>query len=227
MPSDRSTLLLSGNVRVEGSAARREGTATILTDELTYDTRTNVVQTAEPVTVRFGQHQLRGTRHARRFERRHPAARIKCQWPVQTLSRDPARAHCAWHAPRLRGVALRGRAAGALLLGAAHDQRRPACRRQLRAADQPRGGLVGLRLQEQHAAVQARQDHAGRARSDRAAGQRDRARVRQLRMAADRRRQDRRAGRQAAVERSARHVREQRNRKCHRSRARPRRSSSN
>jgi LPS export ABC transporter protein LptC len=60
MPSDRSTLLLSGNVRVAGSAQRNEGQALIRTDELAYDTRTDVVQTTAPVTVEFGPHQLRG-----------------------------------------------------------------------------------------------------------------------------------------------------------------------
>ncbi|MDH4104816.1 MAG: LPS export ABC transporter periplasmic protein LptC [Gammaproteobacteria bacterium] len=60
MPSDRSTLLLSGNVLVAGSAQRNEGQALIRTDELAYDTRTDVVQTTAPVTVEFGPHQLRG-----------------------------------------------------------------------------------------------------------------------------------------------------------------------
>lgn len=60
MPSDRSTLLLTGNVRVAGSAERSEGKALIRTDELSYDTRTNVVQTNAPVIVEFGPHQLRG-----------------------------------------------------------------------------------------------------------------------------------------------------------------------
>jgi LPS export ABC transporter protein LptC len=60
MPSDQSTLQLSGNVRVAGSAERSAGTAIILTDTLTYDTRSNVVQTAAPVTVEFGSHELRG-----------------------------------------------------------------------------------------------------------------------------------------------------------------------
>jgi LPS export ABC transporter protein LptC len=60
MPSDRSTLLLSGDVRVAGTAERSAGAAVIRTDELAYDTRTNVVQTAAPVTVEFGPHQLRG-----------------------------------------------------------------------------------------------------------------------------------------------------------------------
>jgi LPS export ABC transporter protein LptC len=60
MPSDRSTLLLSGNVRVAGSAERSAGEAIIRTDELSYDTRTEVIQTAAPVTVEFGPHTLRG-----------------------------------------------------------------------------------------------------------------------------------------------------------------------
>lgn len=60
MPSDRSTLLLSGNVLVTGSAQRSEGQAVIRTDELAYDTRTDVVQTTAPVTVEFGPQQLRG-----------------------------------------------------------------------------------------------------------------------------------------------------------------------
>lgn len=60
MPSDRSTLLLSGNVEVTGAAERSVGQAIIRTDELAYDTRTNVVQTAAPVVVEFGPHQLRG-----------------------------------------------------------------------------------------------------------------------------------------------------------------------
>jgi len=60
MPSDRSTLQLTGNVRVAGSAERGTGEAVIHTDELSYDTRTDVVQTAAPVTVEFGPHTLRG-----------------------------------------------------------------------------------------------------------------------------------------------------------------------
>jgi LPS export ABC transporter protein LptC len=60
MPSDRSTLLLTGNVQVAGSAERNEGQALIRTDELAYDTRTDVVQTTAPVTVELGPHQLRG-----------------------------------------------------------------------------------------------------------------------------------------------------------------------
>jgi len=61
MPPSRESLLLAGNVRVVGdSADGAGGKATILTDELTYDTRANVVQTAAPVIVRFGSHQLLG-----------------------------------------------------------------------------------------------------------------------------------------------------------------------
>ena len=60
MPSDRGSLLLAGNVLVVGAAERSAGQAIIRTDELAYDTRTNVVQTAAPVTVDMGPHQLRG-----------------------------------------------------------------------------------------------------------------------------------------------------------------------
>jgi LPS export ABC transporter protein LptC len=60
MPSDRGSLQLQGNVRVVGSAERSEGKAIIRTDELAYDTHTNVVQTAAPVTLEFGPHELRG-----------------------------------------------------------------------------------------------------------------------------------------------------------------------
>lgn len=59
MPN-RTSLLLSGNVRVAGNARPEEGQAVILTDRLSYDTQTKVVQTAEPVTVEFGPHELRG-----------------------------------------------------------------------------------------------------------------------------------------------------------------------
>ena len=60
MPSDHESLQLEGNVLVVGAAERSKGKAVIRTDELTYDTRTNVVQTAAPVTVDFGPHQLHG-----------------------------------------------------------------------------------------------------------------------------------------------------------------------
>jgi len=60
MSSDRVSLQLQGNVRVTGAAEQGQGPAVIRTDELAYDTRTNVVQTAAPVTVEFGPHELRG-----------------------------------------------------------------------------------------------------------------------------------------------------------------------
>ncbi len=60
LPSDRGSLLLEGNVLVVGAAERSAGQAIIRTDELAYDTRTNVVQTAAAVTVDIGTHQLRG-----------------------------------------------------------------------------------------------------------------------------------------------------------------------
>lgn len=60
MTGDRVSLLLAGDVRVTG-AADGAGTETIIvTDELAYDTRTSVIQTAEPVAVRFGPHSLEG-----------------------------------------------------------------------------------------------------------------------------------------------------------------------
>ena len=60
MPPNRDSLLLSGNVRVTGEPAGATGVASYRTDELAYDTRTNVVQTAAPVVVRFGPHEFRG-----------------------------------------------------------------------------------------------------------------------------------------------------------------------
>jgi LPS export ABC transporter protein LptC len=61
---DATSLRLSGNVVIRGTEAR--GSAVIRTDELTYDTKTSLVQTAEPVAVEFGQHTLeaRGLRVA-------------------------------------------------------------------------------------------------------------------------------------------------------------------
>jgi LPS export ABC transporter protein LptC len=56
--SNATTLLLSGDVVIRGEEAR--GTAVIRTDELSYDTTTSIVQTAERVTLQFGQHQLEG-----------------------------------------------------------------------------------------------------------------------------------------------------------------------
>ena len=60
MPPDHESLLLAGNVHVTGQPAGAKQDAVITTDELAYDTRTNVVQTAAPVTVHFGQHELLG-----------------------------------------------------------------------------------------------------------------------------------------------------------------------
>lgn len=61
---DASSLRLSGDVVIRGTEAR--GSAVIRTDELTYDTKTSLVQTAEPVAVEFGPHtlQARGLRVA-------------------------------------------------------------------------------------------------------------------------------------------------------------------
>ena len=61
---DATSLRLSGDVVIRGTEAR--GTAVIRTDGLTYDTKTSLVQTAEPVDVQFGEHTLssRGLRAA-------------------------------------------------------------------------------------------------------------------------------------------------------------------
>jgi len=56
MPAAATALLLSGDVTVTGSEAR--GGAVIRTDQLSYDTVTSVIQTAEPVSVQFGTHRL-------------------------------------------------------------------------------------------------------------------------------------------------------------------------
>lgn len=58
MPPDHGSLLLSGDVLVTGQEAR--GTAVIRTDNLSYDTASSVIQTADPVTVQFGTHHLEG-----------------------------------------------------------------------------------------------------------------------------------------------------------------------
>ena len=58
MPAEADALLLSGDVLVTGKEAR--GAAVIRTDQLAYDTGTSIIQTAEPVTVQFGAHQLEG-----------------------------------------------------------------------------------------------------------------------------------------------------------------------
>jgi LPS export ABC transporter protein LptC len=58
MPPDRGSLLLSGDVKVTGTEAR--GSAVIRTDRLAYNTASSVIQTADPVSVTFGEHELRG-----------------------------------------------------------------------------------------------------------------------------------------------------------------------
>jgi len=58
MPPAATALLLSGDVLVTGHEAR--GAAVISTDQLSYDSVTSVIQTAEPVSVQFGPHSLQG-----------------------------------------------------------------------------------------------------------------------------------------------------------------------
>jgi LPS export ABC transporter protein LptC len=58
MTPDRTTLLLSGDVRVTGDESH--GSAVITSDAVSYDTRANLVQTPEPVNVLFGRHVLNG-----------------------------------------------------------------------------------------------------------------------------------------------------------------------
>jgi len=60
MPRDRGSLLLSGNVRVAGTAEQTGNQAVILTDELAYDTQANVIHTPAAVAVQFGPHELHG-----------------------------------------------------------------------------------------------------------------------------------------------------------------------
>ncbi len=60
IPSDRTSLQLNGNVRVAGSPEPTGGRATIVTDDLDYDTRANIVQTSSPVAIQFGTHELHG-----------------------------------------------------------------------------------------------------------------------------------------------------------------------
>jgi LPS export ABC transporter protein LptC len=57
LPQSATALLLSGDVRVTGHDEAR-GAALIRTDQLSYDTTTSVIQTAEPVSVQFGKHNL-------------------------------------------------------------------------------------------------------------------------------------------------------------------------
>jgi LPS export ABC transporter protein LptC len=58
MPADQGSLQLSGNVEVHGTGTR--GGAVIRTERLAYDTRSGVIQTTDPVTVQFGDHELAG-----------------------------------------------------------------------------------------------------------------------------------------------------------------------
>jgi LPS export ABC transporter protein LptC len=56
MPEDRKSLLLSGDVTITGAADR--GGAIIRTDQVNYGFDDGIVQTAEPVTVRLGAHEI-------------------------------------------------------------------------------------------------------------------------------------------------------------------------
>jgi LPS export ABC transporter protein LptC len=56
MPEDRKSLLLSGDVTITGAADR--GGAIIRTDQVNYGIDDGIVQTAEPVTVRLGAHEI-------------------------------------------------------------------------------------------------------------------------------------------------------------------------
>jgi LPS export ABC transporter protein LptC len=58
MPPDRSSLLLAGDVTVTGS--EDQGSPVIVTDQLTYDTTADYIQTAEFVSIRFGKNVLGG-----------------------------------------------------------------------------------------------------------------------------------------------------------------------
>ncbi len=66
MPREHTSLQLAGNVRVAGAPERGAARAIITTDELSYDTVAELIQTASPVAVQFGTHQLvaRGLRVA-------------------------------------------------------------------------------------------------------------------------------------------------------------------
>jgi LPS export ABC transporter protein LptC len=59
MPEDRKSLFLAGDVTITGAADR--GGAVIRTDKVDYDIDDGVVQTAEPVSVRVGAHDLKAT----------------------------------------------------------------------------------------------------------------------------------------------------------------------
>jgi LPS export ABC transporter protein LptC len=56
MPPDRKSIELTGDVTITGAEER--GKALIRTDRLSYDIDGGIVQTADPVAVRFGPHVL-------------------------------------------------------------------------------------------------------------------------------------------------------------------------
>lgn len=56
MPSDRQSIDLTGDVKITGTEPK--GVATIDTERLSYDIDRGIVQTRDPVTVRFGAHRL-------------------------------------------------------------------------------------------------------------------------------------------------------------------------
>jgi LPS export ABC transporter protein LptC len=57
MPADRKSIQLSGNVAITGAESR--GEALIRTERLSYDIDDAIVQTEDPVSVRFGPHLLK------------------------------------------------------------------------------------------------------------------------------------------------------------------------
>jgi len=57
MPADRKSIQLAGDVAITGAESR--GEALIRTERLSYDIDDAIVQTEDPVSVRFGQHLLR------------------------------------------------------------------------------------------------------------------------------------------------------------------------
>jgi LPS export ABC transporter protein LptC len=60
LASNQTSIQLAGNVRVAGSPESSGARATIVTDELDYNTKAGIVQTASPVAIEFGTHQLHG-----------------------------------------------------------------------------------------------------------------------------------------------------------------------
>lgn len=59
MPADQTSLQLEGNVTVRGGEPGGP-VAIIRSEQLAYDTGASVIQTPDPVTVVFGQHELNG-----------------------------------------------------------------------------------------------------------------------------------------------------------------------